>query len=309
MSGAVDRHVQRLLHMLESGRDPDAPYDPLARRDGLSQLGSLAGSTGAPPCLTETLYLSGVGRGRIYRPFPSRSPQPGLIYFHGGGFVAGGLETHDGVCRRLARASERVVVSATYRLAPEFAFPAAHVDARLAARAIARDALALGLDPERLALAGDSVGAGLAMSTCLALAQSDDIRFDRLGLICPILDLERDSPSRRLYPRGRFIEMDAVRRDFELYCPDPAIRAGAMASPLRAGDLSALPPTVIHTAELDPFRDDGEDLSARLETLGRQAVLVRHDRMVHYFYALPGLIPSAEPALDQFAKAMAADPQ
>jgi len=308
MTAAGDRHVQRLLHMLESGRDADAPYDPVARRNGLLQLASLAGSIGAPACTTEEFSLSSGVSGRIYRSATSDTPQPAMIYFHGGGFVAGGLDTHDGVCRRLALGSHRVVLSIAYGLAPEAVFPAAHDDARNAVSEIVREASALGLDPTRLALAGDSVGGGLAMAACLALATSSDIRFDRLGLMCPILDLHRDSPSRRLYGRGFFVEMDAVRRDFEVYCPDQAIRASAEASPLCAMDLTVLPPTIIHTAELDPFRDDGEDLAARLEARGRKTLLVRHDKMIHYFYALPGMIPSANAALDEFARAMSADP-
>ena len=308
MTASGDRYVQRLLRMLASGRDANAPYDPLARRDGLSQLAVLAGSFGAPPCLTEDLSMAPDVSARIYRPSASVGPQPALLYFHGGGFVAGGLDTHDGVCRRLALASRRAVVSIAYRLAPEFSFPAAHDDAIRAARVIVRDHLALGLDPKRLAIAGDSVGAGLAMAVCLEFAQSGRVGIDVLGLMCPILDLERDSPSRRRYGRGHFIEMSAVLRDFELYCPDPAIRAGARASPLRASDLSALPPTVIHTAEFDPFLDDGEDVSSRLEALGQKPQYVRHDGMIHYFYALPALIPAAERALDQFAQALAAFP-
>ena len=102
--------------------------------------------------------------------------------------------------------------------------------------------------------------------------------------------------------------MDAVRRDFELYCPDAALRGDARATPLSAPDLSVLPQTVIHSAELDPFRDDAEDLSARLSALGRKDPHVRHDRMIHYFYALPGLIPAAQQALDRFARAMGGDP-
>ena len=306
MTAAGDRHVQRLLHMLESGRDADAPYDPVARREGLLQLASLAGSCGSPPCPTEDFSLNFGVSGRIYRPSSSDTSQPAMIYFHGGGFVAGGLDTHDGVCRRLALGSQRVVLSIAYRLAPEAIYPAAHDDALNAVNEIVREAPALGLDPQRLALAGDSVGGSLAMAACLALAKSSGVCFDRLGLMCPILDLHRDSPSRRLYGRGYFVEMDAVRRDFEVYCPDPVIRAGAEASPLCASDLSVLPPTIIHTAELDPFRDDGTDLAARLRANGCSVDLVQHGQMIHYFYALPGLIPTAETALDEFARSMAA---
>jgi acetyl esterase len=299
-----DPHVERLIRMLEAGRESVAVYDPLARRRGLEQLAVMAGSIGAPPCQTEEVSLDGVLKVRIYRPLASSLPQPGLVFFHGGGFVTGSLDTHDSVCRRLALGSRRIVIAVSYRLTPEAAYPAAHEDALAAVQAIARNASALGIDPRQLALAGDSVGGNLAMTACLALAPSHDVRIDRLGLMCPILDLERTSPSRTRYATGHFVDMDAVRRDFELYCQDPAIRAGSVASPLRAPDLSALPPTVIHTAERDPFLDDGEDLAARLLTLGREGVHVRHERMIHYFYALPGLIPAAETALDQFAQAM-----
>ena len=299
-----DPHVERLMRMLEAGREAVAVYDPLARRRGLEQLAVMAGSIGAPPCQTEEVSLDGVPNVRIYRPSSSGMPQPGLVFFHGGGFVTGSLDTHDGVCRRLALGSQRIVIAVSYRLAPEAGYPAAHEDALAAVQAVVRNAALLGIDPDRLALAGDSVGGNLAMTACLALAPSHDVRIDRLGLMCPILDLERTSPSRTRYATGHFVDMDAVRRDFELYCPDPEIRAAVGASPLRAYDLSALPPTIIHTAERDPFLDDGEDLAARLEALGRKVVYVRHDRMIHYFYALPGLIPAAAPAMDQFAQAM-----
>lgn len=307
MSAVGDQHVERLLLILKAGQDADAVYDPASRREGLARLAALAGSVGAPACLAEDVLLDGGLSGRLYRPFTSDAPQPALVYFHGGGFVAGGMDTHDGVCRRLALGSQRVVVSIAYRLAPEHIYPAAFDDAVRAIRSLACDALALGLDTKRLAVAGDSVGGGLALSVCLTLAQSMDVKVERLGLMCPILDLDRDSASRRRFGRGYFLEMETARRDFELYCPDPDVRAGAAASPLRAADLSGVPPTVIHTAEFDPFLDDGNDLAARLQALERRVDWVEHAKMIHYFYALPGLIPTAELALDQFARSLAAD--
>lgn len=298
-----DPHIERLLRMLGAGREAAADHDPLVRRRGLEQLAVMAGSIGSPPCPTEEVSLDGLNV-RLYQPSTSSAPQPGLVFFHGGGFVTGSLDTHDGVCRRLALGSRRVVVAASYRLAPEAAYPAAHQDALAAVQAVVLNAALLGIDPDRLALAGDSVGGNLAMTACLAPAPWRRAPIDRLGLMCPILDLERTSPSRTRYATGHFVDMDAVRRDFALYCPDPVTRAGVGASPLRVSDLSALPPTIIHTAERDPFLDDGEDLAARLEAEGREVVHVRHERMIHYFYALPGLIPAAETALDQFAQAM-----
>lgn len=301
-----DPHVERLLRMLQVGGELGALHDVAARRRGLSHLAEWAGSIGDPPCVVESASLAVGVEGRIYRPCSTNGPQPALIYVHGGGFVAGNLDTHDGVCRRLALGSQRVVIAIAYRRAPEAIFPTAHQDVLDAVHALAEGAQALGLNPDRLALAGDLVGAGIAMSTCLALSDTRAVGIERLGLMCPILDLERDSPSRRRYARGHFVEWEAVRRDFELYCPEDVLRAGPKASPLRMTDLTALPPTIVHTAERDPFRDDGEDLARRLEPCGRLADHVGHEGMIHYFYALPGLIPRADPALDRFARALRA---
>lgn len=309
MTGAGDLYVERFLQMLAAGRDPAGDDAVEARRQGLSQLAAMAGSVGAPPCQTDDIWLDDGLRARLYRPLMANTPQPLLAYFHGGGFVAGGLDTHDGVCRRMALGSNRVVASIAYRLAPEHAFPVAHNDAVNGVRALVRRASALGVDATQLAIAGDSVGANLALFAGLTLARSKEVVIDRLGLLCPILNLDRDSPSRRRYGRGFFLEMDAARRDFELYCPDPVMRSRPEASPLLDPDLSVLPPMVIHTAELDPYLDDGDDLTAKLQALGRPVRHVQHARMIHYFYALPRLIPSAGSALDQFSQALAVEPR
>jgi acetyl esterase/lipase len=221
--------------------------------------------------------------------------RPGLIvYVHGGGWVAGGLATHDGVCRRLAIGSGLKVLAVDYRLAPEHPFPAALEDALAAVRWAGATAEGLGCDPARLVVAGDSAGAGLAA----AVAQSADRPPVALQLlICPILNLAADSASRRAFAEGYFLDPATMAADLADYCGPAADRRDPRLSPLLAERLTGLPPALIHTAEYDPFRDEGEAYARRLRDAGVAVRQTRHGGMIHYFYALPRAIPYATEAL------------
>ncbi len=228
---------------------------------------------------------------RIYTPLTAPAgASAGLVFLHGGGWVAGDLDTHDGLCRRLAESTCARVVAVDYRLAPEHRFPAALLDSLAATRWVADNARALDIDPDRLAIGGDSVGGGLAAAVCQQARREGDLHLALQVLICPILDLAHDTPSRRAFGEGYFISRAALARDLNDYCPG-ADRTEPRLSPGLAPDLGGLPPALVHTAEFDPFRDEGEAYAARLAQAGTRVSTQRHLGMIHYFYALARAIP------------------
>ena len=306
----LDPRAARLLRMLAASDGSGA--DRLGAEDRRRDLQALAAGFGGepPPAQTRNLTLPGQGGDIPVRRYdapasPSAFPEPGappggaVAYLHGGGWVAGGLDTHDGVCRRLARASGAPVFAVDYRLAPEHPFPAGLDDAEAAVRGLLARAAALGFDPARLVLAGDSAGANLAAAVCGRLRDlSPPVRL--LVLICPILDVAAKSPSRRAYGEGFFLRAEAMARDLQGYAGDVDL-AGPELSPLRAA-LAGLPPVRVHVAEYDPFRDEGVAYVHALRAAGVEARLTEHAGQIHYFYALPAALPRAEAALAEIGR-------
>ena len=303
----LDRGAHRLLKMLAAVSPPAGEARTVAgRRRALEALAEMVEDTPQTAVATAELSIPGPGgaiRARLYDPFVPAHPRESgnerknsgaIVYFHGGGWVAGGLETHDGVCRRLALGSGLSLIAVDYRLAPEHRFPAALEDAVAAVRWATSQADALGFDPGGLVVAGDSAGGGLAA----AVAQSPDRPPLALQvLICPILNLAEDSASRRDFAQGYFLDAETLAADLADYCgPHPDLRDPQL-SPLLAASLAGLPPALIHTAEYDPFRDEGEAYARRLAEAGVASQLTRHDGMIHYFYAMPRPIPHAVQAL------------
>ena len=299
----LDRRAERLLAMLAATRGPprghgDAPQPPAARRKALRALAMMADdvSTAATVGDREIAGPCGPIPLRLYAPDGAgQRPLPTLVFFHGGGWVAGDLETHDGFCRRLCAASGWRVIAADYRRAPEHPFPAAPDDCLAATRWVAANAAALGIDPARLAVGGDSVGAGLAAAVAMAARDAGDLPLALQLLVCPILDVGRQGGTRETFAEGCFISRAAFAGDLADYARGVAADDPRL-SPLRAPSLAGLPPAVIHTAEYDPFRDEGEAYAARLAATGVPLATDRHAGMMHYFYALARAIPYAAEA-------------
>jgi acetyl esterase/lipase len=294
----LDHGAERVLKMMNlrtaGARGPLSVAD---RRKVLASLAESADEHTLVPVLTRALVLSRPGDsllGRLYIP-PDAAPA-GIVYFHGGGWVAGGLETHDGLCRRLAAASGVKVLSVDYRLAPEHPFPAAVEDALAATLWAADNALQLGIDPQRLAVAGDSVGGGLAawVSQC---PEAPPLALQ--VLLCPILDLAHETPSRRAYSDGFFLDSATLAADLQDYCGSLQDLRDQRLSPLLAQDLAVRTPAVIHAAEYDPFRDEAEAYAERLAADGVTARFTCWPGMIHYFYCLARAIPGAIPAVEQ----------
>lgn len=297
----LDRHAARFLAMFGAAGVGQTYAGPGDRRRALEDLAKIADDNSCDMASVETIGVPGAEgmlNARAYTPLTAASgPLPGLVYFHGGGWVAGDLDTHDGVCRRLADASGCKVIAVDYRRAPEHPFPAAVNDAWAAAVHIAVNARTYGLDPQRVGVAGDSAGAGLAAVVCQTARKSGGPHFALQLLICPILDLAREAPSRRDYADGYFLDRASMEKDLAFYLGGHADLNDPRLSPLLTEDLRGLPPAIIHTAEFDPFRDEGEAYADRLELSGVPITVHRHDGMIHYFYAMPRTIPHARAAM------------
>ena len=297
----LDPRVKRFLNLLAAGNPPDARTATVEeRRTGLAALMKFAGPEVAVDRV-EDRTLPGPGgalRIRLYSPVHAEV-LPGLIYFHGGGLVAGTLDTHDSVARALAHASAVRVLAVDYRLAPEHPFPAALQDAMAAVRHISQHAVDFGIDAARLGVCGDSAGATLATATCQAAARAGTPQLALQVLICPILDYSRSTDSKRDFASGYLVDQATLDHDLLHYAPPGTDPADPRISPLRADDVGGLPRTVIHTAEFDPLRDEGRNYFERLTQARNEVSYTCHPGMIHLFYGLGAMIPYARTALEQ----------
>ena len=294
----LDARARRFLDTLAAMNPPSAlSLTPQERRHALAQLLSFCGTPESVGSVSELTMPGPDGplSARAYTPHdaPEGAILPGLIYFHGGGLVAGTLDTHDPICRSLANASGCRVVSVDYRLAPEFPFPAAVADGRTAARWVSTHSHELGIDAARVGLCGDSAGATLAAVVCQLMTAAREGAVAFQFLLCPIMDFAAESASRRTLAQGYLVDRDTLEHDLKHYLSANADRADPRISPLRAADLRGLPPAVIHTAEFDPLRDEGQAYAERLKNAGVQTIYRCHPGMIHLFYGLGGLIAYA----------------
>ena len=233
---------------------------------------------------------------RVYRP-AAEGPGPTIVFLHGGGFVIGDLDTHDGICRLLCRDLGAVVVSVGYRLAPEHRFPAAVEDCYGALRWVADRISEYGGDAARLVVGGDSAGGNLA-AVCAQLAHADGLELAAQLLVYPAVDMLGDYPSRTENADGYFLTLADMHWFAEHYTglkeTDPGaaeLDADPRLSPIR-GSLAGLPPAIVATAEFDPLRDEG---NAYAEALRKAGVRVEHRQfpgLIHGFYGLEQLSPA-----------------
>lgn len=238
---------------------------------------------------------------RLYR--PSAEQALGLlVYFHGGGWVVGDLDTHDATARALAAESGHAVLAVHYRLAPEHPFPAAYDDAVAAVRWAAEHATELGCDPDKLAVGGDSAGGNLAA----AVSQRGDVPLRFQLLVYPVTDARCNTSSYDDHCDGPYLTRASMEWYIDHYlsgeegsADDPRV------SPLLADDaaLAKSPPTYVVTVETDVLRDEGEAYAARLEAAGVPTTLRRYEGMFHGFFALPEQIDAGRDAVAEAAQA------
>lgn len=240
-------------------------------------------------------------RVRAYRP-SAADGLPALVWFHGGGWVIGSLDSHDHLCRLLCDDLGAVVVSVDYRLAPEHPFPAPLDDCVAAWAWIATNAAAFGGDPSRVAIGGDSAGGNLAAVTTILARDRGLPRPVAQLLVYPVTDHEFVSDSMRENATGYFLEADSMRWFYSHYVADDEEAGDWRVSPLRAPDLTRLPPALVVTAEHDPLRDQGEAYAERLRAADVDARTVRADGLFHGFFGLHALMePAAAPWQDALA--------
>jgi acetyl esterase len=270
---------QVLLVLAQMGGDPE----PVARIEDRE----IRGAAGPIPI-------------RVYTP-AGTGPFPMLIYFHGGGWVLGSLETHDPVCRSLTNAAGCVTVSVDYRLAPEHKFPAAPDDCYAATRWLAANAADFNANPERIAVGGDSAGGNLAAVVALMSRDRGGPALVHQMLIYPVTDYLPATRSSRENAQGYFLTSDDMAWFWNHYVRDQADGNNPYASPLRAASLSGLPPALVITAEFDPLRDEGEIYAARLQEAGVPVTAIRYDGMIHGFFSMAGTLTQGRNALNQAA--------
>lgn len=246
------------------------------------------------------------GRGVPIRTYtPAEMGEGGvLVYFHGGAFFSGSLETHDVICRSLANASGYRVVSVGYRLAPESAFPAGIDDCYSVVRWIAEGASGIPWDGKRLALAGDSSGATF-VAAVTAMAHDDGLTaVSRQVLLYPSVDLDFDLtryPSLTENATGKGLETAALKPHNSFYIASGADPADPRVSPIKRADLTGLPPALVITAEFDPLRDEGEAYAHRLEAAGVSTTLHRYEGATHGFVQYFGWLPEYAPVFAEIA--------
>lgn len=234
---------------------------------------------------------------RIYRPV-GQGPFPLLAFFHGSGFVLCSLNTHDGMCRNLCAGAGCVVVSVDYRLAPENKYPAGLDDCVFATHWIAEHAGELGGSADRLAVCGDSAGGNLAAAAALRIRDEGGPSIIGQLLIYPVANYHTPgTPSYRENADSYGLTRDTMIWFWDHYLTDPSEAAHPYVSPLRARDLSGLPPALVVTAEYDPLRDEGEHYAEKLRTAGTPAITSRWDGMNHGFFFWVGRVDKAAEAM------------
>lgn len=303
----VHPQCQAILDAVAAAGGAFTATDPVAARRGYTSTTAQYRHPSPPLDSVATLVFSGPAGNvpvRIYRPRASATPPPVVVYYHGGGWVVGDLESHDHLCRYLAAQSAAVVVAVDYRLAPEHKFPAAFEDAVAAARWVAASAAEIGVDAQRIALAGDSAGGNLAAACALALRDEGWPRIRLQALLYPAVDCTADNASLRDNATGYLLTSAAMDQFIDWYLPSRIARSDPHASPQLAADHSGLPPAWIAAAEFDPLRDEAIRYAETLKRAGVPVEFTLYEGMIHGFARMGAKIDAGITALDDVAAAL-----
>ncbi len=302
----VDPQVQALLDMMVVMNIPPMHTQSVAAARQSMDMGNMSGVLEAIHAVEDRTIPGPAGDipVRIYTPTASGS-LPLLMFFHGGGFVLGSLETHDGVCRSLANAAQCVVVAVDYRLAPEHPFPAAPEDCYAATKWVAEHAAELHGDAGRLAVAGDSAGGNLSAVVSLMARDRSGPKIIFQLLIYPVTDhYQPGTPSLRENADGYFLTRDMMIWFFNHYVLSGTDLDNPYLHPLRAKDLSGLPLAFVITAEYDPLRDEGEHYAQRLREADVIVRTKRYNGVIHGFVSMAGVIEQGKVALNEAASVL-----
>jgi len=308
---SIDPQAQAVIDLaIKSGRPAYHTLSPKEARQLFRE--TRPASTPTPAAIGEVKNLTANGPGgpiplRVYRPagVAADTKLPVLVFFHGGGWVIGDLDTHDVQCRQITAEAGITVVAVDYRLAPEHKFPAAVDDAWAATRCVATHGSELGIDPQRLAVGGDSAGGNLAAVVALLARDSTEgpaIAFQ--VLVYPVTDLGSESKSYGDFAEGYSLTRESMRWFKNHYLKSAAEGDGWRASPLRAKSLAGLPPALVVTAGFDPLRDEGAAYAARLTDAGVRVDYVCYGGMIHGFMPMGRLIDTGNRAVSHVAASL-----
>jgi acetyl esterase len=302
----IDPQAARVLQTLEDGAADESSMDDAAWVAAYrKQLRGMARFQ-QPPAPVDVRDLSaGAIRLRMYRANQAYR-SPALIWFHGGGFIGGGLDTHDAPLRDLARRAAWTIIAVDYALAPEAAFPRAHEDCYAALQHVHAHVHTLAVNPHRIVLGGDSCGGLLAVAVAMMARDRHGPPVAGCVALYPNADLRED----RSYPSmaehdGKVVKLAELHRGLRLFMRD-ADRADAYASPALARDLGRLPRTLLATCEDDPLRDEGEFLAARMAEAGTSVEHTRYPGMIHGFFQMAGAIDAADALYGQLKRTLLA---
>ena len=307
---ALDPQAQEVINLvIKSGRPA---YNTLSPKDARQLFRETRpASTPTPAEIGAVKNLTADGPGgpiplRVYRPadVPAGTPLPVLVYYHGGGWVIGDLDTHDVQCRQITAEAGVTVVAVDYRLAPEHKFPAAVDDAWAATRWVVAHAGELGIDSRRVAVAGDSAGGNLAAVVALMARDAGGPAIALQVLIYPVTDVAAESKSYRDFADGYMLTRDGMRWFTNHYLKAAGEAQDWRVSPLRAPSLAGLPPALVITAGFDPLRDEGAAYAARLSDAGVQVDYVNYGGMIHGFMPMGRLIATGNRATSHVAASL-----
>jgi acetyl esterase len=307
---ALDPQAKAVIDLvIKSGRPPYHTLSPKDARQLFRETRPAA--TPTPPAIGDVRNLvvdtdAGSIPLRIYRPagVAAATPLPALVFFHGGGWVIGDLETHDVLCRQLTAEGRVAVVSVDYRLAPEHKFPAAADDAWAATRWVVAHARDIGVDPARLAVGGDSAGGNLAAVVALMARDAGAPSIGLQVLIYPVTDLGMATRSYTELAEGYLLTRDSMRWFIAHYLKAADEAGDWRASPLRARSLAGVAPALIVTAGFDPLRDEGEAYAAKLREAGVRVDYLSYGGMIHGFVPMGRLIDTANRAVAHIAASL-----
>ena len=279
---------------------------PMMARQGFAGMMQLTGPKDVPVGKVDNFTIPGPGgaiRARAYAPIAAVGPQPALIYFHGGGFVVGSLESHDGLCRLFAAEGGFKVIAVDYRLAPEHPWPAAMDDAMAAVQWIEANATELGVDGGRIAVGGDSAG-GMLTAIVTQAARTTKLKIAYQMLLFPGTQIGGETSSLHEFAVGYFLERRTIEHFAAMFVPPGIDRNAPRVSPLRAKDFSGLPPAFVMLGGYDPLHDEGLAYADKLSHAGVKVTVADYGDMVHCFIYLQTVLPQAHEAVSAAAKAV-----
>jgi len=297
----LDSSSERFLRILSAGGGSASSADAGVRRESFRTLLSIAGTAETAPIVVEDRVVDALSVTvpvRVYRPLRlagSSEPLPTCVFFHGGGFVAGSIDTHDNICRALSHASGWQFISVGYRLAPEHPYPAPIEDGLAALGALTMQPADYRADPDCIAVAGDSVGAGLAVRIGRIVNERVARSVKLQVLLCPAFDATPRYASRATFARGYSIDAEMIAADFKSFRGNLA----SLRSPLDEPGFSGLAPAILHVAECDPFRDEGLAFAQNLRSARVPVSVTQHEGMLHIFHAFSRFIPQGRVVLEQ----------